>query len=239
MQNEGVMTRLVFFLSVMAWAQQPGGDHMHRRFDDAEKWAKNFDDPARDQWQMPDRVIAALGLKAGQAVADVGAGTGYFTVRLAKSAAAPRVFAVDIEHSMVHYTKQRAMKEGLKNVTGVVATATSANLPEPVDLILVVDTFHHIPGREAYFRKLRDLLKPGGRLAIIDWLPGGPMGPPEEFRFSPEKIAAELAKGADLKAAVATAKAYLTAALRAADSVPVGHGRGPVHHFHAWWGKGR
>lgn len=167
---------------------------MHRRFDEAEKWAKNFDDPARDAWQMPERVIAALALKPGQTVADIGAGTGYFTIRLAKSAAAPKVFAVDIEQSMVNYTKQRAAKEGLANVTGVVASATAANIPEPVDLILIVDTYHHIPARAAYFRALAASLKPGGRLAIIDWLPGGPMGPPEAFRFSPEKIQAELAQ---------------------------------------------
>ena len=167
---------------------------MHRRFDDAEKWAKNFDDPARDAWQLPDRVIAALHVKPGQSVADIGAGTGYFTIRLAKSAAAPKVFAVDIEESMIHYTRQRAAKEGLKNVTGVVATAASPNIPEPVDLILIVDTFHHIPSRIAYFKDLRKSLKPGGRLAIIDWLPGGPMGLPAEFRFSPEAIQAELSK---------------------------------------------
>jgi ubiquinone/menaquinone biosynthesis C-methylase UbiE len=193
-------TALFLLLPLLAFAQQPGGDHMHRRFDDAEKWAKNFDDPARDQWQMPDRVIGALGLKPGQSVADIGAGTGYFTVRLAKSPGAPKVFAVDIEESMVNYTRQRAAKEGLKNVIGVVASADSSNLPEPVDLILIVDTFHHIPSREAYFRKLRKSLKPGGTLAIIDWLPGGPMGPPEAFRFSPARIQEELAKAGWRKA---------------------------------------
>lgn len=181
-------------VSMVMMAQHPGGDPMHKRFEEAEKWAKSFDDPARDKWQMPEKVIAALGLRAGQTVADIGAGTGYFTVRLAKSAAAPRVFAVDIEETMVKYTRERAAKEGLQNVTGVVATAGSANLPEAVDLILIVDTFHHIAAREAYFRGLRSSLRPGGRLAIIDWLPGGPMGPPEVFRFSPEKIAAELSK---------------------------------------------
>jgi SAM-dependent methyltransferase len=179
---EVAMKAFLFLLPLLALAQPPAADHMHRRFDDAELWAKNFDDPARDKWQLPSQVITALQLKPTQTVADIGAGTGYFTVRL--SPAVARVFAVDIEESMVNYTRHRAMKAGLKNVTGVVAKPDSANIPEPVDLILIVDTFHHIPAREAYF----------GRLAIIDWLPGGPMGPPEAFRFSPEKIAAELAK---------------------------------------------
>lgn len=189
------LKKLLSYLSggLLMLAQAPGGDHMHRRFDDAEKWAKNFDDPARDAWQMPDRVIAALDLKPGQSVADIGAGTGYFSVRLAKSAAAPQVFSVDIEQSMVDYIRHRAHKEDLKNITPVLASAESPNIPEPVDLILIVDTFHHIGQRAAYFRNLRKSLKPGGRLAIVEWLPEGQMGPPAQFRFSAEQVAKELA----------------------------------------------
>src|SRR5579863_9118754 len=77
------------------------GDHMQHRFDNPEQYAKAFDDPARDAWQMPDKVIEALHLKPGQVVADLGAGTGYFTVRLARSQAMPKVYGVDIEPSMV------------------------------------------------------------------------------------------------------------------------------------------
>ena len=84
------MRPLLFVLfSMFLFAQHPGGDHMHRRFDDPQKWARNFDDPARDKWQMPDQVLAALALKPGQSIADVGAGTGYFSIRLAKSSVAP------------------------------------------------------------------------------------------------------------------------------------------------------
>ncbi len=76
-------------------------DHMEHRFDQPEELAKRFDDPARDSWQKPDQVITALNLKANQVVADVGAGTGYFTVRLAKLKFTPKVYASDIEPSMV------------------------------------------------------------------------------------------------------------------------------------------
>jgi predicted methyltransferase len=78
---------------------QPGpqGAHREHRFDDPERYAKSFDDPARDEWQMPARVIETLALAPGQVVADIGAGTGYFSVRLAKAAARPKVYAVDIE----------------------------------------------------------------------------------------------------------------------------------------------
>jgi cyclopropane fatty-acyl-phospholipid synthase-like methyltransferase len=169
-------------------------DHMEHRFDHPELSAKSFDDPARDAWQLPDRVIAALALKPGQIVADIGSGTGYFTVRLAKSPAAPKVYGADIEPAMVTYLRERAAKEGLSNVVAVEAAADTPNLPEPADLVLIVDTYHHIGNREVYFGKLRSSLKPGGRVAIVDFRPDSPEGPPKEFRFSPEKFQAEMSK---------------------------------------------
>jgi SAM-dependent methyltransferase len=173
-----------------ASVQKP--DHMAHRFEDAERYAKSFDDPARDAWQMPDRVIGALGLTSGQSVADIGAGTGYFTVRLARAPARPQVFAVDIESRMVDYVRNRASREGLTNVVAVQAEADRTNLPERVDVALVVDTYHHIPNRVAYFTALKTQLKPGGRLAIVDFRQDSPEGPPMEFRFTPEQITAEL-----------------------------------------------
>ena len=171
------------------------GRHMEHRFDDPERYAQSFDDPARDEWQMPQRVIAALEVGAGQVVADIGAGTGYFTVRLARDTAARTVYAVDIEPSMVDYVRGRADEAGLGNVVGVVADPTSPNLPEAVDLVLIVNTYHHIPQRVAYFAALRDHLAPGGRIAIIDPRKGAPGGgPPDEFRFTPEEIGDELSR---------------------------------------------
>ena len=184
--------------SALCYAQPPHemshGDHMQHRFDNPEQWAKSFDDPARDTWQMPDKVIEALHLKPGQVVADLGAGTGYFTVRLARAQVMPKVYGVDIEPSMVDYIRQRLAREGLKNVVAVQASEDNANLPERVDVVLIVDTYHHIGNRQAYFQRLGKSLKPGGRVAIIDFKKGAPDGPPEEFRFPPEKVKAEMAK---------------------------------------------
>jgi ubiquinone/menaquinone biosynthesis C-methylase UbiE len=168
-------------------------DHMERHFDPKES-AVRFDDPARDKWQLPDRVIAALNLKSGQIVADIGAGTGYFSVRLAKSKASPKVYAADIEPSMVSYLRERAAKEGLNNVIAVQAAADRPNLPESVDMILIVDTYHHIGDREAYFRTLAKSIKPGGRVVIIDFKPDSPEGPPKEFRFPLEQFKSEMGK---------------------------------------------
>jgi cyclopropane fatty-acyl-phospholipid synthase-like methyltransferase len=169
--------------------------HMEHSFADAERYARSFDDPARDAWQMPDRVVSTLGVKAGQSVADIGAGTGYFSVRLARTPAAPKVFAVDIEPNMVGYLRARAQREGLPNIVPVLADANGSNLPEPVDAVLIVDTYHHIPNRVEYFTALKARMKPGATLAIIDFRKDAPGdGPPPEFRFTPDQITGELSR---------------------------------------------
>ena len=177
-----------------AQAQQPPQgkpDHMEHKFDPATS-AKAFDDPARDAWQMPGRVIEALGLAPTAAVADIGAGTGYFSVRLAKAVPSGTVYAVDVEASMLDHIRKRATGEHLTNVTTVLAAPDSPKLPKPVNVILIVDTYHHIPSRVAYFRGLKSSLLPGGRVAIVDFKKESPDGPPPEFRFTPEQIAGEM-----------------------------------------------
>jgi cyclopropane fatty-acyl-phospholipid synthase-like methyltransferase len=184
-----------------AQAAPEGGQsrHMDRRFDP--RSSKSFDDPARDDWQKPDEVLAALSLQSGQVVADIGAGTGYFTLRLAKHEAAPKVYAVDIEASLLNHIRQRAEKESLSNVQAIQGSATSPNLPEPVDRVLMVNTYHHIAGRVGYFGELRKSLKPGALVAIIDWKKGGKMGPHREHRFTAGEITAELEKSGFERAA--------------------------------------
>lgn len=173
--------------------QPPGKpDHMQHRFDDPAKFAKSFDDPRRDEWQMPARVIDALGLKGGMAVADIGAGTGYFSMRLARVSPGLSVYSVDIEPKMVEHLTHRAAGEKLANVTAVLAGPSSPNLPKLVDVILIVDTYHHIGSRPVYFRELKKSLKPGGRIAIVDFRKDSPEGPPVEFRFTAEQIEAEM-----------------------------------------------
>ena len=188
---------LLVVVSSSATAQQAPPkppDHMQHRFDDPARLAKSFDDPKRDAWQMPDRVIAALRLDPAHAVADVGAGTGYFSMRLAKAVPNGVVYAVDIEPNMVAHLKTRAAGEKLTNVTPVLGSATSPNVPKPVDLILVVDTYHHIGNRPEYFRALQSQLTPAGRIAIIDFRKDAPEGPPAHFRFTPEQIQKEMAE---------------------------------------------
>jgi SAM-dependent methyltransferase len=174
--------------------QQPQGrpDHMQHRFDDPERYARSFDDPARDGWQMPARVIDALDLAPGLTVADIGAGTGYFSVRLARAVPRGVVYAVDVEPAMLDHVRKRAAVEGLDNLLTVQASATSPNLPQPVDLVLIVDTYHHLPDRTTYFRELTRSLAAGGRVAIVDYRKDSPGGPPPEFRFDAGQIIGEM-----------------------------------------------
>ncbi len=167
--------------------------HSHRhRFRDAERWARVFDDPARDAWQKPDEVIGALGLEADDVVADIGSGTGYFAARLAAAVPKGRVYGVDLEPDMVDYLAERARREQLPNLVAIQGSADDPRLPDPVDLILLVDTYHHIEDRERYFRKLLPSLAPGGRVAIIDFRMESPVGPPRSARIEPQRVIDEL-----------------------------------------------
>lgn len=164
----------------------------HEGFGDARRWSEVFDDPARDAWQRPDEVIAALELGPDARVADVGAGTGYFSVRLAPRVPRGRVWAVDLEPSLLAHVRERAASMRLENLFPVLGTPTSPMLPEAVDVVLVVDTWHHVEDRVAYARGLAPMLRPGGRLVIVDFTLDAPEGPPREMRLAPERVHDEL-----------------------------------------------
>ena len=125
----------------------------------------------RDSWQKPEEVIAALGLKAGDRVADIGSGSGYFTLRLARAVGpSGKVYAVDIDRAMNAELAERARDAGLANVETVDARAEVPMLPEAgVDLLFVSDAYHHIGDQVRYFATAAKALRPGGRLAVIDF----------------------------------------------------------------------
>lgn len=173
-----------------ALAQSPS-THQHR-FSDAQRWAHVFDDPARDAWQKPHEVIRALALEADAVVADVGAGTGYFAVRLANMLPSGRVYAVDIEPDMVRYLAERAKREQHDNLVAVAGAPDDPKLPGKADLILLVDVYHHVEDRVRYFRTMSGYLNPGGRVAIIDFRPDAPMGPPKATRIAAVRVKDEL-----------------------------------------------
>lgn len=182
---------ILALLPAIAVAQAHHGGH--HRFQDAEAWAKKFDDPKRDAWQKPNEVIQALQLKPDTIVADIGAGTGYFAVKFARALPQGKVFGVDAEPDMVKYLGERAKREGLNNLIAVAAEAGNPRLPEKADVIILVNTYHHIDKREAYFRQLQNALKPGGRVAVVDFNLDAPDGPPPKMRIAPARVKKEMA----------------------------------------------
>lgn len=178
-------------------AEHDGHGHAHHhRFEDAEAWAKQFDDPSRDAWQRPEAVIDFIGLAPDATVADLGAGTGYFAVRLARRVPRGRVLANDVEPDMVRYLGERAAKEGLDNLVAVQGKPDDPALPEAVDVAFMCNVYHHIEDRTGYFRKLAAQLRPGGRLVVVDFEKDAPddvPGPPPEMRVARDVLVAELA----------------------------------------------
>jgi predicted methyltransferase len=189
------VVRISALLAALALAPHLGAQSPHARdhsFGDSEKWAKVFDDPKRDAWQKPHEVIQALALKPDAVIADIGSGTGYFSMRFAHMVPKGKVYGVDTEPDMVKYLAERAKREGTGNVIAVAGAPGDPRLPEKVDLIVLVDVYHHVDNREQYFGKLRESLKPGGRVAVIDFRMESPEGPPKAARISPAKVKAEL-----------------------------------------------
>jgi predicted methyltransferase len=177
-------------MAAPATAQSP---HTHQHsFGDAEKWAQVFDDPKRDAWQKPHEVIQALALKPDAVIADIGSGTGYFSARFAHMVPQGKVYGVDTEPDMVKYLSERAKRERLKNLTAIAAKPGDPRLPEKADVVVLVDVYHHIEGRERYFRQLQKLLKAGGRVAIIDFRMDSTDGPPASARIAPERVKDEM-----------------------------------------------
>ena len=167
----------------------------HHRFDDIERWVEAFEDPARNEWQKPDQVVAALPLRRGQVIADIGAGTGYFTRRLAAAVGSEgQALALDIEPGMVAYVRERAAREGQHNLEAILCQPDDPGLePASVDGILIVDTIHHVQDRGAYYPKLARALRAGGWLAIVDFHKRElPVGPPPEDKIAREAMIAEL-----------------------------------------------
>jgi cyclopropane fatty-acyl-phospholipid synthase-like methyltransferase len=157
---------------------------------DLARYLERLESPERAAWQRPDDVVAALRLRPGDRVCDVGAGPGYFTLRLARAVGPTgQVFAVEAEPRMVEVLRARLAEHGIENVHTTLATDGAALPPEPVDRILIVNAYHHFAGGEAYLRALAGALRPGGTLVNIDFQAGElPIGPPPELRISRERF---------------------------------------------------
>lgn len=157
-----------------------------------ERYIAMFERKERDVFQKPDEVMRTLALRPGERVADVGAGSGYFTLRVARAVGPTGlVLAIDINPDLLEFLDRRAKEAGLANVTSHRVEKDDPRLPPAgIDTILMVDTFHYVKERAAYARKLRAGLAQGGRIVVIDYLPwaGCPGAPRPERRLSRDSV---------------------------------------------------
>ena len=176
---------LLLNATLVASAQVAHQEHPPRS---AGEYARVLEDPARDEWQKPHEVVMALKLRTDEVIADIGAGTGYFSRRFARHAG--KVLAVDIDAGLLAI----AAKDAPANLATVLALPDDPKLAQKsVDTVFFCDVLHHIANRPAYYAKLRSALKPGGRLVIVDFHKRPlPVGPPPDMKLSVEEVRQEL-----------------------------------------------
>ncbi len=188
---------MVLPYGVAVATQQPRA--AHGRLFPPEKLGE-LEGPDREEWQQPDRIMDELGIFTGARVADIGAGGGWFTVRLARRVGPDgRVYAEDIQRQMIESIQRRVLREGLRNVETVTGTSIDPHLPRDLDAVLIVDTYPQLDDPVAMLKHVAGALGPNGRLGIVDFKKDklGP-GPAMDERLEPEGIIRDAA-GAGLR----------------------------------------
>lgn len=165
--------------------------HMHGS--DFQSLVRNFEDPAREKWQKPAQVIALLGDLSDKTVADIGAGTGYFSFPLAEKA--KKVIAIDIDRRFLEYIEQknRRLPAPLPIETRLATESDPQLQAGEANFVILVNTYHHIGNRPEYFSRVRQMLAEGGAVVIVDFFKRElPVGPPLRLKLHPETVAEEL-----------------------------------------------
>lgn len=174
--------------TVLIAAQQPGNAQAHSRLFPPQDLGL-LEAPDRDAWQKPDQIMDALAIADGSTVADIGAGAGWFTIRLARRVGPHgKVYAQDVQRQMLDAIRRRVAREGLQNVEARLGEGSSPNLPEgALDAVLVVDVYPEVDDRVSFLRNLALALKPGGRIGIVNYRPGRG-GPGPDVRIESESV---------------------------------------------------
>lgn len=169
-------------------------EEMHKLHQDSKAYIALLDDPARDVYQKPHEVVTGLDIKEGERIADIGAGSGYFSFRFAQHVGATgRVLAVDINPDMIIHLNQRIRDAGVQNVRTILALPDDPLLaPSSVDRVFICETWHHIGNHPQYLSQLKKVLRPGGQVIIIDFQKKAmTVGPPAEMRVAREDVVKE------------------------------------------------
>jgi ubiquinone/menaquinone biosynthesis C-methylase UbiE len=182
----------VFAQNPSAPRNKEGIDKMHQ---DPKAYIAMLENPQRDAEQKPDEVIKTLNLKEDASIADIGAGSGYFSFRFARHVGASgRVYAVDINPDMILYMNRHIRETKIKNVTTVLSDPDNPLLLDnSIDLFFVCNTWHHVSNRPQYLVLMKKMLKPGGRIAVVDYKKEKlPVGPPPEMKMAREEVIKEM-----------------------------------------------
>lgn len=171
-------------------AGHAANEHMHQS--STAELISRFESPERDAYQQPDKVVAWLGKIKGKTIMDIGAGSGYFSVRLAEAGA--RVIAADVNDEFQAFVQRRIQENNLNNISTRKIPFDGPGLQAAeVDMVLMVNTYHHIDHRPDYFAKVRKGTKSGGRLVIIDFFKTDlPVGPGKDHKTSIDEVITEL-----------------------------------------------
>ncbi len=164
-------------------------EYMHQS--PVEELVERFESPERDAYQKPEKVLEYLGDLNGKTIMDIGAGSGYFSVKMAKGGA--KVIAADVNDEFQAFLEDRIEKEQLQNITTRKIPYDSPGLEEgEVDMVLIVNTYHHIEDRPDYFAKVKSGIKENGKLVIIDFFDADiPVGP-KHHKISIDTVISEL-----------------------------------------------
>ena len=205
MKNRNLLLFGSLVLSTMAFSQhQPhqrkdakdstitANEYMHRS--STKNLIKGFESAERDAYQKPEEVLTTLGDLKGKKIMDIGSGSGYFSVKLAEKGA--QVIAADVNDEFQTALKKRIEENNLKNIELRKIPYDSPDLSEnEVDMVLIVNTYHHIENRSDYFTKVKNGIKPDGELVVIDYYKTDlPVGPPVDHKVSMDVVITELKK---------------------------------------------
>jgi arsenite methyltransferase len=171
------------------------GEELHHLHQDSKAYIAFLEDPQRDAYQKPHEVMMALGIKPGEVIADIGAGSGYFTFRLARQVGVNgRVYAVDINPDMIVYINRRIRDSNTRNLVTILAPPDDPLLPDAsVDRFFICDTWHHIEKQDPYLALMKKALKPGGQVVMIDFQKKElPVGPPLNMKIAREDLVRQM-----------------------------------------------
>jgi len=165
--------------------------HDLKPFADTQKYIDFLDRSDRAIWQKPDAVIQELHLSGTEKIADVGAGSGYFTFRFAQALPKCKVYAIDIEAEMLRHIHHKAMTEGVNNIEVIKSTPDDPKIPADVDLVFVCDVIHHVKNQKMWLQQLSRQMKRGTHVVVIEFKEGDlPEGPPASVKIPKKKLIA-------------------------------------------------